>query len=53
MDGPRQRAHGRGMSKNSLRIWDIESARDIIGFDPEDGAGETWTDRPGERGANP
>jgi nucleoside-diphosphate-sugar epimerase len=42
-----------GMSRNSLRIWDIESAKDIIGFDPEDGAGETWTERPGERGANP
>ena len=36
-----------GMSKNSLRIWDIESAKEIIGFDPEDDAGEEWTSREG------
>jgi nucleoside-diphosphate-sugar epimerase len=36
-----------GMSKNDLRIWDIESANQIIGFDPQDNAGEVWTDPPG------
>ena len=34
------------MSKNDLRIWDIESSKDIIGFDPQDGAGEEWTTPP-------
>ena len=38
-----------GMSKNSLRIWDIETARDTIGFDPQDGAGEEWERKPGGR----
>ena len=38
-----------GMSKNSLRIWDIETARETIGFDPQDGAGEEWEPRPGSR----
>lgn len=42
-----------GMSRNSLRIWDIESAKEIIGYDPEDGAGETWTPILGRRGGNP
>ena len=32
-----------GMSKNDLRIWDIEEGQRIIGFDPQDGAGEEWT----------
>ena len=39
-----------GMSKNDLRIWDIETGRQIIGFDPEDGAGEEWTPQPGRPG---
>ena len=38
-----------GMSKNSLRIWDIETARDTIGFDPQDGAGEEWERKLGGR----
>ena len=36
-----------GMSKNTLRVWDIESGKDIIGFDPQDGAGEDWTPQGG------
>ena len=35
-----------GMSRNDLRIWDIESGERIIGFSPEDGAGEMW--QPGD-----
>ncbi|MCI0441237.1 MAG: NAD(P)-dependent oxidoreductase [Chloroflexi bacterium] len=35
------------MSRNSLRIWDIESSKRIIGFDPQDGAGEEWKSPPG------
>lgn len=35
-----------GMSDNSLRIWESDTTRQIIGFEPEDGAGEAWTDRP-------
>lgn len=38
-----------GMSRNSLRIWDIESTQRIIGFDPQDAAGEEWQPRPGGR----
>jgi NAD+ dependent glucose-6-phosphate dehydrogenase len=38
-----------GMSKNSLRIWDIETVRDTIGFDPQDGAGEEWERKPSGR----
>ena len=34
------------MSKNKLRIWDIETSKEMIGFDPEDGAGEEWTSPP-------
>ena len=36
-----------GMSDNELRIWEKDETRRVIGFEPEDGAGETWTDRPG------
>ena len=38
-----------GMSKNSLRIWDIETARDTIGFEPQDDAGEEWETGPNSR----
>ena len=36
-----------GESDNTLSIWDIESTRRILGYEPEDGAGEDWTERPG------
>ena len=39
-----------GMSRNALRIWDIESGERLIGFAPQDGAGEEWTPREGQRG---
>ncbi len=39
-----------GMSKNELRIWDIEEGQRAIGFSPEDGAGEEWTTREGMSG---
>ena len=39
-----------GMSRNALRIWDIEAGERIIGFSPLDGAGEHWT--PAEDGAS-
>ena len=42
-----------GMSKNALRIWDIESSHDIIGFDPQDGAGEDWTPQDDRGGVTP
>ena len=35
-----------GESDNTLSIWDIESTRRILGYVPEDGAGEGWTERP-------
>ena len=35
-----------GMSNNRLRIWESETTRDIIGFEPQDDAGEAWTERP-------
>jgi len=35
-----------GMSDNDLRIWESDTTRDIIGFDPKDNAGEEWTERP-------
>ena len=31
-----------GESDNTLSIWDIESTRRILGYEPEDGAGEDW-----------
>ena len=34
-----------GMSDNVLRIWEQATTRDLIGFEPEDGAGDTWTER--------
>ncbi|MCE2458105.1 MAG: NAD(P)-dependent oxidoreductase [Dehalococcoidia bacterium] len=39
-----------GMSRNDLRIWDIEAGERIIGFSPEDGSGEEWTPVEGARG---
>ena len=36
-----------GMSNNTLRIWDIESSNAIIGFEPQDGSGEEWTQQEG------
>lgn len=39
-----------GMSRNDLRIWDIESGERIIGFSPVDNAGEDWTPVEGARG---
>ena len=39
-----------GMSRNDLRIWDIEAGERIIGFSPEDGSGEEWTLVEGARG---
>ena len=39
-----------GMSKNDLRIWDIEAGERTIGFSPTDGAGEEWTPVEGARG---
>lgn len=35
-----------GESANTLGIWDLEDTRDILGFDPQDDGGETWTWRP-------
>ena len=37
-----------GMSNNDLCIWDIEDGARLIGFVPEDGAGEEWTPREGQ-----
>ena len=39
-----------GESDNTLSIWDIESTRRILGYEPEDGAGEDWPERPGSPG---
>ena len=39
-----------GMSRNDLRIWDIETGERIIGYSPEDGAGEVWEDDGSGRG---
>lgn len=36
-----------GMSNNQLRIWESDTTRDTIGFEPQDSAGEEWTERPG------
>jgi NAD+ dependent glucose-6-phosphate dehydrogenase len=36
-----------GMSRNSLRIWDIETTRAILGYEPQDGAGDEWHQQPG------
>ena len=39
-----------GESDNTLSIWDIESTRRILGYEPEDGAGEDWIEKPGSPG---
>lgn len=39
-----------GMSRNDLRIWDIEAGERLIGFSPEDNSGEEWTPVEGARG---
>ena len=36
-----------GESDNVLSIWDIEMTSDVLGYVPEDGAGEHWTPREG------
>ena len=36
-----------GESNNALSIWDIETTRRVLGYEPQDGAGEEWTDTPG------
>ena len=36
-----------GESDNALSIWDIDATRRVLGFEPQDGAGEEWTDAPG------
>ena len=39
-----------GESDNSLSIWDIETTRQVLGYEPQDGAGEEWEVRPGATG---
>lgn len=39
-----------GESANSLSIWDIETTRRVLGYEPQDGAGEDWEERPGTTG---
>jgi NAD+ dependent glucose-6-phosphate dehydrogenase len=36
-----------GESDNTLSIWDIETAKRILGYAPQDNAGEKWTPRDG------
>ena len=38
-----------GMSDNDLKIWDISDGERLIGYKPEDGAGEDWTPIEGQR----
>ena len=35
-----------GESDNLLSIWDIEPTKRLLGYQPQDAAGEQWTDRP-------
>ncbi len=35
-----------GESDNALSIWDIETTKHTLGYDPQDGAGESWRERP-------
>ena len=35
-----------GESDNLLSIWDIETTKRILGYAPQDDAGEEWTDSP-------
>lgn len=39
-----------GESDNALSIWDIETTRRVLGYEPQDGAGESWEERPGTSG---
>ena len=39
-----------GESDNALSIWDIETTRQVLGYEPRDGAGEDWTEVPGRTG---
>ena len=39
-----------GESDNALSIWDIETTRQVLGYEPQDSAGEEWEDRPGTLG---
>jgi hypothetical protein len=34
------------MSDNVLRIWESGATRDLIGFEPANDAGESWTEQP-------
>jgi len=34
-----------GESDNALSIWDIETTGNVLGYQPQDGAGEDWTPR--------
>lgn len=36
-----------GESANALSIWDIQMTENVIGYQPEDGAGYDWTPRQG------
>jgi|TARA_B100001964_G_C14249418_1_gene609118 nucleoside-diphosphate-sugar epimerase len=35
-----------GESDNTLSIWDLESTKQILGYEPKDGAGDEWTSNP-------
>ena len=35
-----------GESDNLLSIWDIETTKRVLGYAPQDDAGEEWTERP-------
>lgn len=35
-----------GESDNALSIWDIETTRRLLGYEPQDGAGEEWVETP-------
>ena len=35
------------MSDNKLLIWDLEPTKRVLGYEPEDGAGEEWHEVPG------
>ncbi|MDE2688366.1 MAG: NAD(P)-dependent oxidoreductase [Chloroflexota bacterium] len=39
-----------GESDNALSIWDIDTTRRVLGYEPQDGAGEDWEERPGTTG---
>ncbi len=39
-----------GMSNNDLLIWDLEPTKRILGYQPQDNAGEKWTPRADRKG---